>query len=552
MKKKILALVLAALMLCSVLPVTASAQSGSLLNDEVFNDDVYYHLDYIEKEDYFKTQINLYTSLGLYDRAWLNYYTGEVDVNYAEMILLALIEKVDVEYQNEDFETIIKVLEGASSVAEVIDKVNEYTGVLDFAESNEWATSITVLNTLIKAANYSNEMYKAFIDGYAAILSAKAASIYYSSLLTQLIDNCENSAVRAAAQRILDNINSELEAAVKKLVEELAASAAEDAVGFGVSIAMSSNSVTAAIQSAYKMTTGLSEKLFKTGSKYGYMCSLAEIYYIESCLRPWALDNLAAEESTISMKDFSVSAFISLREAGESLLAGLAATKDKTLEALTSSYNVDEIKVRTAVATAKLEAIRSLVGTDDADSFTAIFASTGSCDLIVRTRGTVTAIMGAEDEVATMTDDIGKLFNVYNDTLGTYIKVVFLNGNARYSNISVFNCASSVAYLQIDSLASGALALSYATVPFVAGRTVTTLDVMGVAPSISAKNASGATCEGAYSDTFSVTAIPMVFELTAEEIAAAEAAKVKTPLEKVTAFFEKVAAFFAKLFFIFS
>lgn len=552
MKRKILSLVLAALMLCSVLPIVASAHSASMLQSEIFDNDAYFHMQYVKKQDYFKNQINLYTALGLYDRAWYNYFNGEVDIDYATTILLALVQKVDVEYKNQDFEKFIKVLETASSAADVINKVNKYTGLLDFAESSEWSTSISVLNDLIKAANYSNEMYEAFIRGYASILSARAASLYYSDLLQYLVDNCENEAVKKAAANILANINSQLEDAVKNLVAQLATSAAEDAVTAGVDIAMSSNTVTAAIKSAYKTSTGLANKLFKTSSKYGYMCSLAEIYYIEDCLTPWASAKLGLGDDQAAMKNFATSAFITLRDSGEQFIADLATTDDKTVLALAKDYNVDELKVRAASTIAKLSVIRSLFEAGNTDNFAAIYTSTGDMDLYVSVNDNVsTSFIGSKDQPLTKTD-IGYTANIYNDTIKTFVKVVVLNATPDNVRVSSYNPTNTTCtYLQLDSVVGGALNQHFLTAAMVTGRNVVTnyatADYSGAAfPTATVKTSNGAYATAEFTSAFAVTPVELTFSAITGEPS-------PTPADtsfsgQFKAFFASFSTFFMKLF----
>ncbi len=555
MKRKILAIFLAAIMMCSALPVLASAHSSALLKTELLDNDAYYHIDYVKENNYFKKDINLYTAFGLYDGAWYNYFDKNVDIDYATSILLALIEKVEVEYQNEDFEKFVKVLEGASTAADVINKVNEYTGILDFAESNEWSTSITVLNELIKVANYGNAMYEAFIKGYASILSARAASIYYSEFLQRIIDNCNNEAVVAAATKILADINNELEDSVKALVAELAKSATKDAVDTGVSIALSTNTVTGAIKSVYNFSNNLAEKLFKTSSKYGYMCSITEIYYIEDCVKPWVEEKVARNDTdALAMRSFAINAMLTLRESGEALLAGLATTESSSIQALSKTFDIEEIKVRTAVATAKLGVFRTLFNDNVDDNFAAVYTTTGDCDVLIRHAGEVAGFIDGDTDVPVKSTTAGYIANVYNDALGSYVKVAVLAPTDKTVDVVAYNAATlTPAYLQIDTVASDAVESEYATVSMLKGRVFYTTDALAdysgeAVHALSAKNSSDAYANAAYSADFSTTPVSLVFNVIGDADASATEDVELGFIEKLNSFFDAIKAFFVKIF----
>ena len=77
--KKLLSVLLALLMTVSVVSVAASAaapEKGSIVYDELMNDDVYYHINYVESnKTSLQQKIELYTALNLYDNEWENFFT---------------------------------------------------------------------------------------------------------------------------------------------------------------------------------------------------------------------------------------------------------------------------------------------------------------------------------------------------------------------------------------------------------------------------------------------------------------------------------------------
>ena len=364
--KKFLAILLAALMLFSLVPMTAFAAvdaDDDLIVDALLDEDNYYHIEYVENKNYFSAEIAYYSSLNLYANAWDNMFTGSVDTDYAKTILLALIERFDADYQNENYEEIIAVLEKASSVADLMEKVNKYTGALDFVESSDWATSITILNDAIKVAQYGNTVYEKFVEGYAVILSAQAASSYYANFLNYIAANCNNKAAKAAATELATMIVSDMDTATQALAEELAAEAAGDLAEFGVNIAMDAYSVTAIIKKVYNTVGNLADKLFNTNEKYKYISSLAIIVAIEDVM-PAYIDGVFAADDAFEI-DFAVSSLLTIRETGEDLLLNLEnVTEDSVVGKLFANYNTPEILERTGIQAAKLSVLRNVLNAE--------------------------------------------------------------------------------------------------------------------------------------------------------------------------------------------
>lgn len=504
MKRKILAVVLAVMMLACALPFGASAANDGYIHEEILNNDNYYHMEYVEKENYFKNQFTLYTALGFYDNAWYNYFDSAVDINYAKAILLGLIEQVEAEYNNETFEEVMKILGKAEGAMEVITKVGEIsekvTDALEFTQSAEWLTTLGVLNTAIKAGNYANEVYEAYVKGYAMILSAKAASAYYGDFLTYLVKNCKNEDVAAAAAEIAETIDAELQASVDALIQSLVADAGKDAASLAAEMALDSYGVTAAIKGAYKTVVSISDKLFNTKDKYEFMMSLVETYYIEDCFADWA--SAAFDSENADFASFAESTVIAVRATGEQLLANLAQAKTKALVAMVKQYDTTELKVKAAVALAKLDAAGAILADDKDDAYVASAAVTGKTDLALNKAGTVDTIFAVSDEtaVAPAYTAAGAYANVYSDVLGEYIKVAYLLDGA-YD--IVLSGAARVATTY------AVIADKYACVDTTEGRVVTFKDILA-APSIVVADADKEAVTLEVSDTFVAKCDPSV------------------------------------------
>lgn len=502
MKRKILAVILAVMMIVCVLPFAAFASNGSSIHDEILDNSHYYHMDYVEKENYFKNQFGWYTALGFYDNAWYNYFDNSVDISYAKAVLLGLIEQVEAEYNNETFEEIMKVLGGANSAMGVITKAGEiaskFTDALEFTQSEAWGTTMGILGTALKAANYGNEVYKAYVKGYAMILSAKAASAFYGDFLTYLVENCENDAVKEAAAEIAETIDAEMQAAVDELVKSLTADAGKDAATLAAEIALDSYGVTSAIKSAYKTVISISDKLFNTKDKYEFMVSLVETYYIEDCFTEWA--KAAFESDNADYASFAESTVIAVRETGEGLLAKLANAKTAALVNMVKKYDSTEIKVKTAAELAKLDVASAVLAAGADTDFAKSVVVTGNTAVSVKAGDAdVISIADGEAVPAAVTAS-GAYTSVYNEGLGQYVKAVYLNGKD-YDVVLSGAEKTATAY--------GIVGNSYTCIDTTEGRVITFKNVLS-APSIVVADEGKEAVTLSFSDSFVKTCDPSV------------------------------------------
>lgn len=506
MKKKLLALILSVLMLVSVIPMAASAADSNFLYDAVFDDDAYYHLAYVKDEDFFEDDITWATVLGGYD-AWANYFSKDKDITYAEAILMMLIDKVDAVYENELAEEIIDVLEKAQSVAEVAEKIDEYTGILGIAENSEWAEAMGIVGDVIAVANYGNAVYEKYVEGYAAIISAKAASVYYGNLLDYLAANCANEAVQDAAANIKVKIDSELEDAVKDLAEELAAASGEDAAVMGVKIALDSYSVTAAIKTGYGYVSSFSEAIFNLSAKAEYMTSLVEIYDIEQCIKTWVDD--AIDDTDDDFEGFAVSSFITIRQAGEDFLLALANKTNTSYIELIKDYDTTEMEIRSALASAKLSAIRDVIANNASAQIDSAIVITGKSDVLLQNVATGEVVYTIADGAALkeVTDD-GIFFSYDNTYLGEFVKVAFMVAPNDY-DVYICNADSGCSYVEFDSAASGAFDTYNVCVGLKSSRAVAVLNtanwaVAGELPKFKVEDPGAEIAEGVMTTAFDV------------------------------------------------
>ncbi len=455
--KKFLAVVMAAIMLLAVVPFSASAAvaNDDYLINTLMTDDNFYHLTYAKEKKFFKNEIAAYTALGLYDGAWENFFTGSVDKDYAKTILLALVDRFEAEYNNETYEEIIGVLKGAGSVAGLIEKVDEYTNILGLAESAEWATSLGVLNTAVKALNMTNELYEQYVEGYAIILSCQAASVYYGDFLAYLQENCENEDVKAAAADLAENITSSLEESRDKLIKALAADAAAQSTEIGVNLAMDAYGVTAVIKTVYNTIGNIGDKLFNTADQYQCMASLAIVSSIEDVVPAYVKEVMAGEDETA--RDFAISALMTIRETGESTLLNLGLVADSSLAGkIFQSYNKTTIKNNAAAKLAELSVIRDIVTDETATYKTAsIQSAIGKKEASVYNAENILIVKINDGKESYAKTENGVFASIHNDSLNTYVKVVVLFEAGADCTVQFKNVASTGSSTGTGSTSTG-------------------------------------------------------------------------------------------------
>ena len=505
MKKKILSVILAVMMIVCALPFAAFAGNDGYVRSELLDNGNYYHYNYVVKEDYFKQTLDWYTALGVYDDAWYGYFTNTTGINYAKAVLLSLIEQVEAQYNNETYEKIIAALKGAKTGMEFVEKAGKiaekFTDALEFTQSEAWGDTIGYLGAAIKVANIANDTYEAYARGYARILSIKAASAYYGDFLTYLAENCKNKAVRKAAKEIAETIDQEMQEAVDELVKDLVESAGKDAAGAAASMALNAYGVTAAIQTGYNVVKSVADKLFNTNKSAEYMFSLAETGYIEECFGDWAQG--AYGSGVAEYAAFADGTVIAVRACGEKLLANLANAKQTALVNLIKKYDATEIKVRTAAELAKLDVAKAILKEGKDTGYTQSVVVTGNTNVALKAAGESDALAVIESEIqvpATITESAAYT-SVYNEGLGEYVKAFYLAEGSDYDVVLSGAAGKATAYATVGK--------KFGCVDTTTGRTITFKNVVS-APSIVVVDTDKDAIELTLSDSFVKTCDPSV------------------------------------------
>jgi len=439
MKKttKVLAVFLSVLMLLSVIPFTALAaeddadrlagwkENYELLLDTIIDDSNYTSWKYVDiNKKAINDKMGVYTAFALYDAAWKNYVTKDVDKATAKEILLALIEKAQYNFDDGYVDEIVKVLETASDVNDFIQKVNEYAKI-DLFASEGWGTAFQVVNEVIKIANYYQTYRDKFIEAYARVLSVKQANEYYVDLLQYLADKTDDAVLKAAALELIDDINKDVKDVLLELAETIAGDAAQDGLNYLATMAMNSNAYTAVALKVYGIGKSVADVLWNTGDQYKLLCTLKEAYEIQDLTSDWT-DAALAEDGDKAL--VAVSMLLTVRNVSEKALYDLKLAENEGVinkiknKLYGTVYNDIEINL------ASLKAIESLLfDTEVADFQKVVRALYVYCpvSLKVLSNGALVTVLADGKEID-FSNDAGKFVSVYSEYSKEYLKVAYL------------------------------------------------------------------------------------------------------------------------------
>ena len=335
MAKKLLALALAFVMLCTVVPFAVFADDGAvdadtrvsawdadcdLLLVKLLDNEQSAHWKYVAEndEELAKTMLT-YTVFSLYDDAWKNGFDKSVSVDNAEAILCSLIEKIDANIGESKIAPIIKVLETATSLNDLLQKVNGFIEISDVLQSKEWSTAFQYIEWAIKVGKLYEEERDRVILAYAQILSVQAANEYYKEMLQYIVDNCSYDVVVTAASNLITDIDESVEKLIKSEVLSATGFAASKLFTTAAEIAMNTNAYTAVALKVYKTGTSVADTLWNTSDQYALMDELYTTFFAETAVVDWA-----AEATNDAEKyQFAISAVLSLREVGAQALYDL-------------------------------------------------------------------------------------------------------------------------------------------------------------------------------------------------------------------------------------
>lgn len=559
MKKtaKVLSVILALIMALSVIPfafaeeVTPAEEkvagwkaNYALLLDTLYDNTNYTSWQYVDQnKKAIDSTMTAYTVFALYDKAWVNYASKSLELDNAEKILLALIEKATYEFNDGYADEIVSVLETAGDVNDFIQKANKYLNIEAFASSG-WGETFKVINTAAKIGNAYQNYRDKFIEAYARVLSVQKANAYYIDLLQYIVDQNSYGILTQAAQKLINDINS----SVEDVLEKIAAAVAEDGAAIGadylIDFAMNSNAYTAVALKVYQTATSIADFLWNTGDQYALIDTVKTAYYFQTNVADWAKAAVNGDDADKAL--IAVDFLITTRTVSEDALYNLKlAENEGAINKIKNKlygtvYNDIEINKGALVV------MKNMFDNDVADMKKVVRGLYIYCPVSVAFRPSVTeadylliADAAPTDYTATANGAYACIYSAYSKE---YLKVAYLY-NTDYVTLSAN--AEGYVTLIMDALVGDKVEdWSFTDLKVANGDAIAFNTAYTGTPSYATKNG-----KTNFNDNFVPSEQP---EVTVKEVAEAtvEVGKeeAKSFLDKIKEFFENL---FAKLFSIF-
>lgn len=447
MKKisKILSVVLAALMALSCFAVVASAEevdnydkrvdgwnaNYELFLDHLFDDASFTSWNYVDiNEKAMKDTMATWTAFALYDDAWRNYATHEIGLEKAELILLAIIEKAEYEFDDGYVDEFVDILELAQDVQDVVEKAGDIIKIDAFEkvlESEAWGTTWTVISDVTKIAHAYQTYRDQFVEEYARVLSVQLANQYYIDLLQYIADNTPYDILKQAAAKLIDDMN----ASVKSVVDEVLQDAVMNGVSLGIErlkdLALESNVYTATAKKVYGYIQDVADFLWNTNEVYPHMETVLASYYFQSAASDWAEKAYNQEEAEKSY--FAIDLLMTTRKVCEEALVNFKTAENDGAVGRVKNQLHGTLMEDTEVNIAGIDIMRSMMFDLPVESFKKVTDSLYvycpvSIDLLDNDNNVLyTVADGAESLVS---NQYGVFDSIYSEFGDDYLKVVYL------------------------------------------------------------------------------------------------------------------------------
>ncbi len=301
-----------------------------VLLDTLQNGENYAHYKYVvDNSEDIQDTMAVYTAFGLYDAAWKNYFSKEVNIDTCKQILMAMIEEYAYEMGISYVDYIIEGLEVAEDVASFMEKLNgfldDHSDVLSFVESAEWSTTFQVVNILIDAGHAWQDIREGLIIAYSQIMSVQLANGYYVEMLQYVADNTEYEPMRTAALQLIEEATTAIEEQIAFFLNEATQDLQNQGIDMLLNLAAESNVYTATAKKIFNIGGSVADVLWNTSDQYVLFDALIASYYAENTILEYAFQayDTTREDFDAARAMFGTYATISVRSFGEQSLYNL-------------------------------------------------------------------------------------------------------------------------------------------------------------------------------------------------------------------------------------
>ncbi len=401
--KKIISVILAVIMTASCLSVVAFAGTSKddinydhyvdgweknyqFFINQLLDDTAYTSWNYVNINEKAMTDtMGYWTAFALYDDAWRNGTFHHIDIEQAELLILALIERADFyggfykatntdeddlqnrlcfEYVDKIKEVIGYALDAEGFLHDVEDvlKWEEFSNVIN---SDEWGLAWKIIGEVNHIANLFTIYRNEFIDLYARILSVQAANQYYIDLVKHIAATATNENLRKAANNVVRYMTE----SVYQAMQEIALRFVDDTVVIAmdtlVDIALNSNVYTATAYNwamkIYDVVDSVADFLWNCDEVYPRLSQLYTAYQFQDLASDWAAESYYNAENDPEKSYFTMDLLLTTRKVCEQSLVEYKIADDGGAVGKIRNQLHGCLYEDTAVSIAALDIMRSLM-----------------------------------------------------------------------------------------------------------------------------------------------------------------------------------------------
>ncbi len=401
--KKLVAVILAVIMTASCLSVVAFAGTAKkdvnydhyvdgweknyqFFINQLLDDAAYTSWNYVDiNEKAITDTMGAWTALALYDEAWRNGTFHHIDINQAELLILALIERADFyggfyKATNSDaedlenrlcFEYVDKIekaigyaQDAAGFLEDVKDvlKWDEFSKVL---ESEEWGLAWKIIGDVNNILNTFMLYRDEFIDYYARVLSVQAANQYYIDLVQYIADEAPNEILRNAAKNVVGYMKKSVYQAMNDIYLRFVDDTVVNITDTLVDIALNSNVYTATAYNwamkIYDVVDSVADFLWNCDEVYPRLSQLYTAYHFQDLASDWAAESYYNEEDDSEKSYFTMDLLLTTRKVCEQSLVEYKIADDGGAVGKIKNQLHGCLYEDTAVSIAALDIMRSLM-----------------------------------------------------------------------------------------------------------------------------------------------------------------------------------------------
>ena len=469
--KKIISVLLAVIMTASCMSVLAFAGTANddidydayvdgwevnyqFFINQLLDDTAYTSWNYVNINEKAMTDtMNYWTAFALYDEAWRNGAFHHIDIEQAELLILALIERADfyggfykaTNSDSEDlhnrlcFEYVDKIKDAIGYAQDAEGFLHDVEGVLKWEEfsnvinSEEWGTAWKVIGEVKHILNLFTHYRDEFIDLYARILSVQAANQYYIDLVKTIAATATNDNLRTAANNVVGYMTESINGAINKIFLRFVDDTVVLTTKTLVDIALNSNVYTATVYEWVNKIHGAIDSvanfLWNTHEVYPRMSTLLASYEFQDIASDWATEAYYNAEKDPEKSYFSMDLLLTTRKVCEQSLVDYKIAEDGGAVGKIKNKLHGCLYEDTAVSIAALDIMRSLMFDSDPSTFKKITdAIYIYCPVTLELTDTEQNVLYTlKDGAAVLDNDKYGVFTaIHSEYNNDYLKVAFL------------------------------------------------------------------------------------------------------------------------------